>query len=274
MRIPLVAILTLCLSAPALADRLAACKVTDPELQGTFVGECDGWGVANGYASVAGSASYVGQFKDGKKHGYGVKTWKNGEQYIGQFVNDAKSGFGIYKWPPKGAAYPGDLRAGARDVYIGEFVLDQRQGDGAYEWASGDVYRGEWAKDKFISTPTPMMQLQTRHDKALADAVKKPGTTVCQAIQEGTARAYYLQGEVTKVEGDNLLVHLEVVPEALHGVFKAGQTVKSPYQRWEPCMPEKAKTFSETAKAPKIAADEDAQPFTVDTVEPTLPVND
>lgn len=268
MRIFLVAILTLCLSTAALAERLAACKVADPELQGTFVGECDGWGVANGYASVAGRASYVGQFKDGKKHGHGVKTWSNGEQYVGQFFNDNKSGFGIYRWAPKGAAYPGDQRAGARDVYIGEFVMDQRQGDGAYEWGSGDVYRGQWSQDKFISTPTPMMQLQARHEKALAEAVKKPGVTVCQAIQEGTARAFYLQGVVTSVQGDDLLVRVDTIPEALQATFKPGQTIRSNFLRWEPCQPEPVKTFSETAKAPKIAADEDAQPFTVDTVEP------
>lgn len=254
--------------AVAAPDRLNACKVADPELQGTFVGECDGWGVANGYASVAGSASYVGQFKDGKKHGYGVKTWKNGEQYIGQFDNDAKNGYGIYKWAPKAAAYPGDLRAGSRDVYVGQFINDQRDGPGAYEWASGDVYRGQWAKDKFISTPTPMMQLQVRHEKALAEAVKNPGTVVCQAIQEGTSRASYLQGTVTAVEGDNLLIHLETVPDTLHGYFKTGQTIKSSFMKWEPCLPTNAKTFSETGKASKIAAEEDAQPFTVDTIAP------
>lgn len=255
-------------TAFAAPDRLNACKVADPELQGTFVGECDGWGVANGYASVQGIASYVGQFKDGKKHGYGVKTWKNGEQYIGQFYLDAKNGFGIYKWAPQAARYASDTRAGARDVYIGEFYNDQRQGDGAYEWSSGDVYRGKWAADKFISIPTPMMQLQARHQNALAEAVKKPGTTVCQAIQEGTARAYYLQGIVTAVEGNNLLVHLQQVPTTLNGSFKAGQTVRSSYLNWEPCLPENTKTFSESANNRKIAADEDAQPFQVDTIAP------
>lgn len=255
-------------TAAAAHDRLNACKVVDPELQGTFVGECDGWGVANGYASVQGTASYVGQFKDGKKHGYGVKTWKNGEQYIGQFYLDAKNGSGIYKWAPQGARYTGDTRAGARDVYIGEFYNDQRQGDGAYEWASGDVYRGQWAADKFISTPTPMMELQSRHQKALAEAVKKPGATVCQAIQEGTTRAYYLQGTVTAVEGDNFLVHLEQVPTTLNGTFRAGQTVRSSYLNWEPCLPENTKTFSESGNNRKIAADEDAQPFQVDTIAP------
>ena len=268
MRYIFLAFIILGLTAPALADKLAACKVVDPELQGTYVGECDGWGVANGMASVQGSASYVGQFKDGKKHGYGVKTWKNGEQYVGQFFNDMKNGYGVYKWAPKGAAYLGDPRAGARDVYIGEFYNDQRNGNGAYEWASGDVYRGQWEKDKFISTPTPMMQLQARHEKALAEAVKQPGTTVCQIIQEGTARASYLQGTVTAVDGDNVLVKLQIVPEPLHGHFMAGQTIMSSFLKWEPCQPESQKTFSETGKPTKIAADEDAQPFVADTVQP------
>ena len=260
--------LSLCNVALAAPDRVSACKVADPELQGTFVGQCDGWGVANGTASVSGTATYVGEFKDGKKHGYGVKTWRNGEQYIGQFENDAKNGFGVYKWAPQPARYTGDPKAGARDVYIGQFVNDQRDGDGAYEWASGDIYRGKWAKDKFISTPTPMMQLQARHEKALAEAVKKMGATVCQTIHEGTARAFYLQGIVTQVQGEDLLVQLNSVPDPLQGVFKAGQTVQSNYLRWEPCNPIHAKTFSETTKPTKIAADENAQPFVADTVQP------
>lgn len=260
---------TLCIPAAYATDnKHLACKVADPELQGTFVGQCDGWGIANGYASVQGSATYVGEFKDGKKHGYGVKTWKNGEQYIGQFDNDAKNGFGIYKWAPQATRYAGDPKAGSRDVYIGQFLNDQRNGDGAYEWASGDVYRGQWAQDKFISTPTPMMQLQARHEKALAGAVKKPDASVCQAIQEGTTRAYYLQGTVNRVEGDNLLVLLQTVPENLHGTFKVGQTIRSSYLNWEPCNVNTQKTFSETGKATKIAADEDAQPFNVDTIAP------
>lgn len=255
----------LCIStAYATDNKHLACKVADPELQGTYVGQCDGWGVANGTASVSGSATYVGEFKDGKKHGYGVKTWPNGEQYIGQFANDAKNGFGVYKWAPQASRYTGDPKAGARDVYIGQFVNDQRDGDGAYEWASGDTYRGQWAKDKFVSTPTPMMQLQARHEKALAAAVKKPGITVCKVIQEGTTRAAYMQGTVSSVQGDDLLVYLDKVPASLTGIYKPGQTVKSPYLQWEPCS---TKTFSENLNSNKIAADEDAQPFVADTVE-------
>ena len=113
----LIALCAYSASSHTWADRLAVCKVADPELQGEYVGQCNGWGNAEGYASVQGRASYVGEFKDGKKHGFGVKTWPSGEQYIGQFSDDAKNGYGIYKWPLKGSA---------RDIYVGQFLNDQR----------------------------------------------------------------------------------------------------------------------------------------------------
>ena len=227
--------LSLCNAALAAADRLQACKVADPELQGTFVGQCDGWGVANGMASVTGTATYVGEFKDGKKHGYGVKTWRSGEQYVGHFANDMKSGYGIYKWPAKDARYPGDQAAGARDIYIGQFLNDQREGEGTYTWSSGDVYRGQWQGDKFIATPTPMMQLQEKHDKALALAVKQPSIHVCRVMREGTTRTQSLHAKVISVNTDTLTLLLTEVPSGLADRYRPNQIINDSYLNWEPC---------------------------------------
>lgn len=230
----LVALTTLT-SIPAQADRLPVCQVDDPELQGEYVGACNGWGKAEGYASVQGRASYVGEFKDGKKHGYGVKTWRSGEQYVGQFANDMKSGYGIYKWPAKGARYPGDQAAGARDIYIGQFLNDQREGDGTYTWSSGDVYRGQWQGDKFIATPTPMMQLQAKHDKALALAVKQPDIHVCRVMREGTTRTQTLHAMVVSVNADTLSLRLTQIPHGLADSYRTNQIINDSYLNWEPC---------------------------------------
>lgn len=210
----------------AWADRIAVCKVADPELQGEYVGQCNGWGNAEGYASVQGRASYVGEFKDGKKHGNGVKTWPSGEQYIGQFRDDTKNGYGIYKWQPKG---------NARDIYVGQFLNDQRQGLGIYSWASGDVYRGEWQGDKFIDTPTPMMQMQARYEKSLAAAVKQPGANICKAFREGTMRTQWLQGKVLSFDKDTLTIQLTHIPSALTGIYRNQQILTDSYLNWEPC---------------------------------------
>lgn len=226
MRQIVTTLIALTASSLTLADTLPVCRVADPELQGEYVGQCNGWGNAEGYASVQGRASYVGEFKDGKKHGYGVKSWTTGEQYIGQFSDDAKNGYGIYKWAAKGSA---------RDIYVGQFVNDQRQGLGSYNWASGDAYRGEWQGDKFISTATPMMQLQAKYEKSLAKAVKQPGITVCKAVREGTTRTLWLQASVMAVNGDTLTLKIMHVPSAMNGRFSNQQTITDSYLNWEPC---------------------------------------
>ncbi|HSE84225.1 MAG TPA: hypothetical protein VLB01_06735, partial [Thermodesulfobacteriota bacterium] len=41
---------------------------------------------------------YVGQAKDGMKHGRGTMTWANGDKYVGEFKDDKKSGQGKYVW--------------------------------------------------------------------------------------------------------------------------------------------------------------------------------
>lgn len=241
----LIALCAYSASSHTWADRLAVCKVADPELQGEYVGQCNGWGNAEGYASVQGRASYVGEFKDGKKHGFGVKTWPSGEQYIGQFSDDAKNGYGIYKWQLKGSA---------RDIYVGQFLNDQRQGLGTYSWASGDAYRGEWQGDKFVSTPTPMMQLQAKYEKSLAAAVKQPGTNVCKAVREGTSRTQWLNATVISVHENNLTLQVTHVPPALQGRIDIQQTITDSYLNWEPC-----------------AADERPNPVVTDTIEPLRP---
>ena len=41
-------------------------------------------------------ASYVGNYKDGMKHGYGIYHWPDGSVYHGDWVHNAISGQGIY----------------------------------------------------------------------------------------------------------------------------------------------------------------------------------
>ena len=74
-----------------------ACRVLDPELQGTYAGPCVN-GLAEGEGVATGTAEYRGGFQAGRKHGHGVKTWPNGDRYEGEFVADGKDGYGVYVW--------------------------------------------------------------------------------------------------------------------------------------------------------------------------------
>ena len=68
---------------------------------------------------------YVGEWKDGKKHGQGTYTSGKGEgegdKYVGEFKGGFKNGHGKYIWSNG-------------DEYVGEFKDDKPNGQGTYTW--------------------------------------------------------------------------------------------------------------------------------------------
>merc|ERR1711998_126339 len=78
--------------------------------------------------TCADGGEYVGQMKNGKKHGFGKLTWDSGAVYVGEYKDDNRDGKGTYTWnsgPNKG------------DVYVGEYKDDKRDGYGKYTFANG-----------------------------------------------------------------------------------------------------------------------------------------
>ena len=49
---------------------------------------------------------YIGEFKEGKRHGLGVFTYKNGNKYVGEFLDGNMHGQGTFTYPN------GDKRVG------------------------------------------------------------------------------------------------------------------------------------------------------------------
>ena len=68
---------------------------------------------------------YVGDFKDGKKDGFGTYTWANGDEYGGQFKDDKRDGVGVYTYANG-------------DKYGGIWKDDKKDGEGTYIWANKD----------------------------------------------------------------------------------------------------------------------------------------
>jgi len=114
-----------------------SCRVLDPELLRAYSGPCVN-GFAEGEGVASGVAEYRGGFKDGRKHGRGVKTWPNGDRYEGGFTADQKEGYGVYQWGS--GPWEGER-------YDGTFAADRRHGYGIYWWPSGDIYSGPWEAD-------------------------------------------------------------------------------------------------------------------------------
>jgi hypothetical protein len=205
-----------------------SCKVLDPELQASYAGPCLN-GLAEGEGRASGIATYEGGFKAGRKHGYGVKRWPNGDRYEGSFVEDRKEGRGKYFWgrgPWRGEAYDGG------------YANDKRQGEGSYRWPTGDVYRGPWQDDRIAGYATPMMLAQRKFAEEAMKAVGREGRRVCREMPVGIALSEWIRGVVVGVSGDQVGVRVDQPGQrqVVAGVeLQAGDIVWDKPTTWVPC---------------------------------------
>ena len=97
---------------------------------------------------------YVGEKKDGKRHGQGTLTFSDGSSYEGEYRDDKKYGQGTETYSD-GSSYEGEYRDDKRhgqgtltkpngDKYVGEFKDGKQDGQGTYTWSDGKKYGGEW----------------------------------------------------------------------------------------------------------------------------------
>ena len=103
-----------------------------------YVGEWkDGKRHGQGAYTYASSAKYVGEWKDGKKHGQGAYTYASGARYVGEFKDGEMHGQGAYTYPN-----------GAK--YVGQFKDGKVQGHGTYTNTDGSIAEGLWENGKFF----------------------------------------------------------------------------------------------------------------------------
>ena len=103
---------------------------------------------------------YVGEYKDGKNHGWGNLRQRNGHEYTGNWVSDEISGIGRMV-QPNGDTYEGNFQRGNRqgkgfvvyangDIYNGDFDQDQRHGQGEFTSEDGYKYTGSWSRGQIV----------------------------------------------------------------------------------------------------------------------------
>ena len=83
---------------------------------------------------------YEGEIENGKPHGNGIWTMVNGATYVGQFVNGFREGFGTFTWSihaPDGGG-----------VYEGEYKNNRRNGKGIRTRSDGSKEDGIWKDNK------------------------------------------------------------------------------------------------------------------------------
>ena len=90
-----------------------------------------------GRMSYGGGDTYIGFFKNNKRHGQGTYVYKNGTKLTGTFYKGLPS----YGTETYGGKWKGDR-------YTGNFENWNRSGQGNYFWKSGNKYFGQWQKNK------------------------------------------------------------------------------------------------------------------------------
>lgn len=82
---------------------------------------------------------YVGEFKNGLRHGYGTLTLPSGAHYSGEWQYGVRHGRGTFVWPNG-------------DKYVGEWKNDRQNGEGTLFYKNGDRESGRWAEGKPAET--------------------------------------------------------------------------------------------------------------------------
>jgi uncharacterized protein (TIGR02145 family) len=104
---------------------------------------------------------YVGEWKNGKRHGKGKLKWRTGGLYEGIWKNDLRSGKGVFS--SQEGIYNGHWKGGERsgkgkftwengEEYEGEWLNDKMHGAGLYTYADGVCFEGEWLSGKLVKS--------------------------------------------------------------------------------------------------------------------------
>ena len=125
-----------------------------------YVGEWrNGTRHGEGTLTFSNGAKYVGKFRDGKFHGQGTATSANGDKYVGEFKDGKRNGQGTYTFAKSGNKYVGEWKEGKGhgqgtltfangNKYVGEFKDDKKNGQGTHIFASGEKHVGEYKDGK------------------------------------------------------------------------------------------------------------------------------
>ena len=114
-------------------------------------GNCDNGQGTQDYDQ--GKSKYVGEFKNGKRHGQGTFTWIDGSKYVGEFKKGKRHGQGTRTWS---ACY---RPCGKNEKeYVGEFKGGLAHGQGTETYENGYKYvggffRGEWRGQGTLTLP-------------------------------------------------------------------------------------------------------------------------
>ena len=167
------------------------------------------------------SATYTGQYKDGKRHGRGLQVWEDGSVYDGYWKADEIHGKGMMFH--SGGRYKGDLVEGQShgrgveevfneepnlaNVYEGRFRRGVKDGYGVTVYGNGDVYDGYYAdgerrgKGKFTCHDGDISYGEWRGDYPHGRCVSIMTRYMMIQIGERRCEEWHGYGEVYTIDG-------------------------------------------------------------------------
>ena len=152
-----------------------------------------------GSVTFANGDKYVGEFKDGKKHGVGAyfhleersrssNGYPKGDKYVGEYKDDQRNGQGTHTFA-NGNQYVGEWKSDKRtgqgtftfangNKYVGEFKGFLYHGQGILTTADGQRFEGVWEGGNFIreskvNLPNPTNNIATTTDRSDIGAQRK-----------------------------------------------------------------------------------------------------
>lgn len=118
---------------------------------------------------------YEGEVVDGKRHGFGVCIYSNGDMYEGFWREDKPHGYGTLTDVDDLIIYEGEFHDGEfsgwgtylfynGSYYSGEWRDNLRHGRGVFQCRDGDMYDGEWKENQRHGWGTAFYNNSRRYD--------------------------------------------------------------------------------------------------------------
>lgn len=143
---------------PPTKDGLAIYEYPNPFFK--YIGEWkDGKKHGKGKLFIGQDSYYEGDFDQGEISGNGERFFANGNHYIGTFDKGEFNGKGTFTDAVTGEVYVGDFLDNRRHgdgvltysdgtKYVGKFINHKRDGEGEYTDSEGNHYKGEWKANR------------------------------------------------------------------------------------------------------------------------------
>ena len=160
-----------------------------------------------GYVRYKSGGFYVGQWSENNPNGKGIHAWSEKSEgtnhwYLGDIKNGLRHGEGTYIWPD-GRKYIGNWHEGKQEgegtllesdgsVYIGTFAKGQKHGFGRLCLKNGITYLGNWSQGKRHGKGKTIL-----HDGGIFDGEYKNDLIDGQGISIDGSERYegtYIQG--------------------------------------------------------------------------------